>query len=582
MPGVKPTHQWRLPGPPALDTQSIAQELGVPELAVRVLARRGVETTGAMRAFLEPSPASLLRPDGLPDIAVATSRIIESLDRHERILVYGDYDVDGVTGTALLVSVLSKLGADVLYYLPAREGEGYGFSLRGVEFCRDNGVQLVVTNDCGSGDFASVAAARDSGIDVIVTDHHEFRTAPGGEPLPALALVNPKRPDSTYPFRELAGVGVAFKLAWSLLSALGRPRDELTALLDLVGLGTIADVVPLIDENRIIARLGLAAIRRSPRPGIQALLGVAGLKNRALASYEIGFMLAPRINAAGRVGRADRSVRMLLSDDVSEAEAIAGELDAMNRRRQVIEEGIFNQALELVRAQGLSEGRAMVVAGEGWHEGVIGIVASRLTEEFYRPCIVVALKDDRGKGSGRSISGFNLHEALRSCAGHLLGFGGHRYAAGLTIERDRLPAFSAALDEYAARLPQDIYQPSLHVDAVASLDDLDDSLVTALDRFEPYGPDNAAPLFATLGLEVVGYPRRVGKDHLKLKVRSGERVMDAIAWGRSSELLNIRVGRKEHLDICYTVDRRTYAGRTSTQLTIRDLATGGDDAPAQP
>jgi len=571
---VKPTLRWRLPEPPTIDTRSIAAAAGIPELAVRLLASRDLTTPEAIKAFLDPSPAGLRKPDALPDIDVATKRIVDAIEKHERILVYGDYDVDGVTGTALLVSVLQSLGADVLYYLPARETEGYGFSLRGVEFGRDNGVKLVVTNDCGSGDFASVRAARAAGIDVIVTDHHEFKDPAGGEPLPALALVNPKRPDSTYPFRELAGVGVAFKLAWSILSTMGRTRDELVALLDLVGLGTIADVVPLVEENRIIARLGLTAIRRSTRPGIRALLDVARVKDR-LSSYAVGFMLAPRINAAGRVGRADKAVRLLLTDDPTEARAIAGELDEMNRARQAIEVRIFSQAMELVAARQLSVGRAIVVAGEDWHEGVIGIVASKLTEEFYRPCIVVSLKKDRGKGSGRSITGFNLHEALQHCAGHLLGYGGHRYAAGLTLERHRLPDFETALNEYAARLPDEIYQPSLQVDAVASLDDIDDELVATLDRFEPFGPDNKAPVLAALGLEVVGYPRKVGRDqnHLKLRLRSGTRVFDAIAWDRSSELLNITVGQKGHLDVCFTVDRNTYNGTTSTQLTIRDLCT---------
>jgi single-stranded-DNA-specific exonuclease len=571
MASVKPTHRWNLPSGPAGDLTALARAAGVPELVVSLLQHRGLTGLDDIKAFLEPNPAALRKPDLLPDIARATERITAALERRERILVYGDYDVDGVTGTALLVSVLAQLGADVSCYLPARETEGYGFSLKGAEHCRENGVRLVITNDCGTGDRTALAAARDAGIDVIVTDHHELKA--GAEPLPAFAFVNPKRPDSAYPFRELAGVGVAFKLAWSVLAALGRPKSELTSLLDLVGLGTMADVVPLVDENRVIARLGLSAIRHSPRPGIRALVEVARLKGRSLASHEIGFMLAPRINAAGRVGRAEQAVRLLLSSDEATARQIAAELDGLNRQRQALEEEIFSQAIEKVNARRLAERRALVVAGSGWHEGVIGIVAARLVEEFYRPSIVVALKGDRGKGSGRSIAGFNLHQALEHCAAHLVGFGGHRYAAGLVVEPYKLPRFEQALIEYADQLPEDVYQPSLQVEAVAHLDEIDRDLMAALDRFEPFGPDNPPPLFASLGLEVVGYPRRVGKDHLKFRVRSGERVLEAIAWGRSRELLNLRIGEKNHLDICYTVGRRTYADKTSIQLTIRDLAT---------
>ncbi len=573
MSSVAPTHRWHLPAGHDIEVQELARGAGVPILVAQLLLRRGFKTPAEIKAFLEPSAAALRKPDSLPDISRATERIVTATQTRERILVYGDYDVDGVTGTALLVSVLSRLGADVCYYLPARTTEGYGFSLRAVEFCREHNVRLVVTNDCGSGDREALAAAHAAGIEVIVTDHHEL--GPGTSPLslPVVAFVNPKRSDSVYPFRELAGVGVAFKLAWAVLAALGRPKAELTSLLDLVGLGTMADVVPLVDENRVIARLGLSAIRCSSRPGIRALIEVARLNSNSLASHEVGFMLAPRINAAGRVGRAELAVRLLLTEDEAEARQLAVELDNLNRQRQTLEEQTFNQALKAVDAGRLADRRALVVAGNGWHEGVIGIVAARLVEEFYRPTVVVTLSDRQGKGSGRSITGFNLHEALTHCAEHLVRYGGHRYAAGLVVEPAKLPVFEQALNEYAATMPEEIYQPSLQIEAVATLDEIDDTLLTTLDRFEPFGPDNPEPLLASQGLEVVGYPRRVGKDHLKFRVRSGTRVLEAIAWGRSSDLLHLRVGEKNHLDICYTVNRRNYAGRTSLQLTIRDLAT---------
>ncbi len=588
MPAVEPTHRWRLPAPPAAGVSSLSRELELPELAVDLLLRRGYSTADDIRAFLDPSPARLRKPDLLPDIAPATERIIAAISRRERILVYGDYDVDGVTGTVLLVSVLGRLGADVVYYLPHREAEGYGFSAKGLEFAVAQGAKLIVTNDCGSNDHETLAAARDAGIDVIVTDHHELAGARDkgqgtkdkrGLP-PAVAVVNPKRTDSEYLFRELAGVGVAFKLAWSVLSALKRPREELTDLLDLVGLGTIADIVPLVDENRVLARIGLGAIRRSPRPGLRALLKVAGIADKPLSGYSIGFMLAPRINAAGRVGHAELAARLLLTEDEAEAATLAAELDRLNRSRQSLEEKILTQATRLVEDEGLADRRAIVVAAEGWHEGVIGIVAAKLVDHFSRPCIVVALKDDRGKGSGRSVTGFNLHAALSACSGHLLAFGGHKYAAGLSLARESLPGFSSALAEYADGFPEEVFEPTLHIDAVAPIEQIDDAFVTALERFEPFGPDNAAPLFASLGLEVVGLPLIVGRNrnHLKLRIRAGERTLDAMAWGRSAEIVNLEAGTGSRLDVCYTVGRNTYGGRTSTQITLRDFRTAeGND-----
>jgi single-stranded-DNA-specific exonuclease len=319
---------------------------------------------------------------------------------------------------------------------------------------------------------------------------------------------------------------------------------------------------------------------------MQALLKVAGIADKPLSGYSIGFMLAPRLNAAGRVGHAELAARLLLTQDESEAATLAAELDSLNRSRQSLEERILAQATALVETGRLADRRAIVVAADGWHEGVIGIVAAKLVDRFSRPCIVIALKDDKGKGSGRSVTGFNLHTALAACSGHLLAFGGHKYAAGLSLTRESLPGFSSALAEYADGFPEDVFEPTLHIDAVAPIEQIDDAFVTALEKFEPFGPDNAAPLFASLGIEVVGYPRKVGKNHLKLEVRAGERKLEAIAWGRSAEIVNLEPGAGLYandaprglIDICYSVSRRTWNGRTSTQLTLRDFRTAeGND-----
>lgn len=569
MPPILPDHYWHLPPPPTSEIQTLARAAQIPPLIATLLYRRGCRTVRQIEEFLNPSPARLNRPQTLPDINIATERIITALKKRERILIYGDYDVDGICGTAILVSVLKNLGGDVFYYLPHRHSEGYGVSPAGIDFAIKNGIQLLITNDCGSLDINTIALANRAGIDVIVTDHHE----PGALHPPALAFVNPKRSDSSYPFRELAGAGVAFKLAWSLLAACNRTKEELTALLDLVGLGTIADVVPLVDENRIIARLGLAALKATGRLGIRALFATSRLNPKALTTRDITFGLAPRINAAGRIGHAQTALKLLLTEDEAAATQLASELERLNRARQEIEETIFADALRIVDAEKKYDRRVIVIGQEGWNEGVIGIVAAKLVERFWHPCIMISLRGETGKGSGRSVTGFNLYEALRSTQKYLSAFGGHRYAAGLLLPAEHLPPFEEAINEFAANMPAEIFEPTLHIEAQAELSEINPQLLHHLAKLQPFGPDNPEPIFATTGLEVVGYPRRIGKDkgHLKFKVRSGDTVLAAIAWGRSDEILNLQIGKPGHLDICYTLTSDNYNGRNQPQLNVLDL-----------
>lgn len=575
MSALASSQNWNLPEPDSADTLALAEATGLPRLIAALLQRRGLDSAEAVKRFLEPTAAGLHRPDTLPGIDAATSRIMQAVEQHQRILVYGDYDVDGITGTALLVSVLGKIGVDAITYLPQRETEGYGLSVKGVEYARTQGCSLIVTTDCGVTDFAAAGIAAGIGIDVVITDHHEpKRNDDGSDELPnAVAVVNPKLFDSVYPFRELAGCGVAFKLAWRLLQAAGRTRQDLAELLDLAALGTIADMVPLVDENRLIARLGLKSLRSGWRPGIRALTEKAGLQPADLSSRNISFAIAPRINAAGRVAHADIALRLLLTQDAAAARQLAEQLDELNRSRQSIEESILADAVAIVEERRLFEQRVMVVAGEGWHEGVIGIVASRLVERFYRPCVLVSFKGETGKGSARSITGFDLYSALKTCSSHLLRFGGHRYAAGLQIHRQQLPWFADTINSFAAQLPESVFQPTLHVEAVAQLAELDSTLLAALAQLEPFGPDNPEPIFASLGLEVVGCPQPVGRDHLKFKVRDGDIVVPAIAWGRSSDLPSLEIGRKNHLDICYTIGQDNFVVPPRIRLEVIDLRT---------
>lgn len=484
--------------------------------------------------------------------------------------MHGDYDVDGVTSTALLVGTLNRLGGRTAFFVPRRDLDGYGFSRRAVAEARTAGASLIVTVDCGSSDAATVAEARTAGIDVIVTDHHEVPAGAAGQ-VDCVAFVNPKRPDSQYGFRELAGVGVAFKVAWSLLAARGGSKDDLGWLLDLVGLGTIADVVPLTDENRILARLGLSALRASRRPGVRALLAVAGITGRQLTTRQISFALAPRINAAGRVGDAARAVRLLLTNNNDEAELIAAELSDMNRARQRLEEKTLGEALAAFERQNEHGSRTLVVTGAGWHEGVLGIVAAKLTDRLGRPTFVVSLQDGRGRGSGRSVPGFDLHTALSACATHLVGFGGHRYAAGLTVLPDAVDAFRSALSRHAAALPTELFEPTLHVDCIAPLAAIDQPLFETISRFEPFGPDNPQPLLAAAGVQLASPPRAIGRDHLALRLRAGSRTLDAVAWGRGCDAAALTAGGQLPLDICFAVEQRTWQGRTSLRLTLRDL-----------
>ena len=545
------------------------QQIGLPKLALNLLYRRGYKDKSAIEEFLNPSLARLHNPRLLPDMEKAVERVIAAIKKKERILVYGDYDVDGTCGTALLVRVLNKIGANVSFYIPHREKEGYGLSESGVIFAKQNGFSLIITTDCGTTDFNEIEMAKNAGIDVIVCDHHEPK-----DTLPkALAIINPKRHDTNYPFRELAGVGVSFKLAWALLSATGNTKEDLIEHLDLVALGTIADIAPLLDENRALAKFGMLKIKDTNKVGLRALLKTAGLSGKMITPYEIGFMLGPRINASGRISEAGKAVELLITEDGKRAAAIAQELDLENQKRQKIEEEILIKASERVERMDLDKKRFLVLADENWHEGVVGIVASRIVERFYRPTILIALKEDKGKGSGRSIPGFHLYQALKSCEDHLLGFGGHKYAAGLTISRENIDKFSDLIDQYTWKnTSEQLFQRKVFIDAKASLYDFDEAFLKTLAKFEPFGSENPEPVFVTHGLEVVGYPKIVGKDHLRFKVRENkERVFDVIAFGKSEAILKLVKGQEDHLDTVYYLDENSFAGKTRLQLKIKDM-----------
>ncbi len=562
---------WVVRSPAAPErARDLAVQLDIPETFATLLANRGFTTAEEVQRFLEPSMGALLDAFTMRDMDLATDRIWQAIDAREPILVYGDYDVDGITATSLLASAFAALGAKVDYFIPDRIRDGYGLSVRGVDLARRRRAKLIVTADCGITANDEVDLAREHGIDVIVTDHHE----PLGDALPrAVAILNPKRRDCPYAFKELAGVGVVLKLVQGLAQRRPHslPADFVLENLDLVALGTIADVVPLRGENRIFAKIGLDRICTSTRPGIVALKEVAGLTARRVESGHVAYILAPRINAAGRLGNAESGVRLLLATDRVEALAIAEGLEEDNAMRKRIDESTLEEALDQLRSGGPDLPPAIVLWSERWHPGVLGIVASRLMERFHRPTILVAADHEDGKGSGRSIPGFDLCQALQDCQGLLVGFGGHSYAAGLTIRAENLPAFRDALCRVVAeRLGPDDYVPKLSIDGPLDLGACDEALVRFLDRLSPFGIGNSEPLFVAQDVELAQPPTVVSRNHLKLAVRQNGREIDCIGFGMGHLAGAIR-GNSGRIAIAFVPTLNVWQNRSRLQLKLRDV-----------
>jgi single-stranded-DNA-specific exonuclease len=559
---------------PAHATPDWAAALGVPPAIARVLAARGIRDAAAADAFLNPRLSALGDPSALPDLDRAVERIWRAIDAGERIAVFGDYDVDGITSAALLTRVLRALGANAQPFLPLRLEEGYGLSIDALSRCLETlKPRLIVTVDCGTGSVESVEIARRRGVDVIVTDHHQ----PGKSQAPALALVNPKLGDDSS-LHGLAGVGVAFKLCHGLVKA-GRARGheaarglDLRAHLDFVALGTIADIVPLVGENRILAHHGLAQLNRTQHSGLAALIDVAGIEGE-IDAYEVGFILGPRLNAAGRMGDAQRALDLLIETPGHDLYSLARELDASNRNRRDIEERALKEALSELEARfDPARDFGLVVGRPHWHPGVVGIVASRLLQRFHRPVAVVALDEEGGRGSCRSIEGFDMMEALSACASDLAKYGGHTMAAGLELKPGRFDAFAAAFNASARRLlaGRDL-RPVQRIDAWLALDEVDEAMLAGLDRMRPFGVGNAMPVWAARGVRLAGPPRAVGKGHLKMLLASGGRQYDAIAWGMAGR--DIPDGP---LDIAFHLKRDHFMGQPRISLHIQDFRASVD------
>ena len=557
--------KWRIaePHPEAAARLTAA---GYPCLVSAVLASRGIATAEEAAAFLEHEQRLTYSPFLMADMDKAVERVQRALADHERIAVFGDYDVDGITATCILVDYLQSRGADVLHYIPRRIEDGYGLSVDAIEGLYRKGTRLLITVDCGITGVEEVDFANSLGMDVVVTDHHECK-----ETLPrAVAVVDPHRPDCGYPFKHLAGCGVALKLAL----ALGGPdREEalFSRYCTLAAIGTVADVMQMSGENRTIVSRGLAAIEHSDFIGLHALLKEAGLAGREITSVQIGFVLAPRINAAGRMGAADKAAELLLCTDPAEAERMARELCALNRERQNVEQTIYSQAEEMIARLPDRDRSALVLESSRWHQGVVGIVASRLSEKYSRPSFMIHLNGDTGKGSCRSWGGFNLFAALENCKDLLLGFGGHELAAGFTIEEANIPAFRERMNDYARSFQGgaapvsvlDVDVAITHPSAV-TLEELE-----ALSALEPYGSGNARPVFCLLGATLLR-TQNVGQNrHLKLRLGKGSAQFDGIFFSTVAEDCGCRPG--DRVDAAFYLQVNEFRGSRTVQLQMVDL-----------
>lgn len=561
-------YRWKLSPPPdEVRVRKLAEALGVPTTIGAILVNRGIDTFEAAKNYFRPSLELLHDPFLMDGMETAVSRVSGAVERHERILVFGDYDVDGTNGAAMLYLVLKSLGASVFFHIPDRFKEGYGISKAGIDQAHELRARLLVAVDCGITAIDQVEYARSLGIDVVICDHHE-----PSEKLPsAYAVLDPLKPSCKYPFKHLSGCGVAFKLLQGLARYFG--RDDLPYdYLDFVSLASTADIVPLTDENRVLVKLGLDQINLSPRPGIRALIEGSGLKLGQLNTGQVVFVLAPRINAVGRLGAASRAVELLTCTEAARAQELARVLEEENLNRRKIDEETFSQAQRLVEEYlDLENDAAIVLHEETWHPGVIGIVASRLVEKYYRPTVMMTTVDGVVKGSARSVVGFDIYQALKKVEDKLIAFGGHKYAAGLAVEVDRLVEFREAFHAVVKELlTEDLRTPEIRIDTRIDLKDITPKFIRILKQFAPFGPQNMRPVFISKDVELVGSPRIVGKDHLRFKVRQDAIVLDTIGFNLGRFLPQLAPGRKD-LEMVYSVEESEWNGETFPQLKVKDL-----------
>ena len=567
------THKWNylpITTERAEASQTLAKELGISPILGRLLTGRGISTTAQAKKFFRPQLPDLHDPFLMKDMDMAVERLNKAMGKKERILVYGDYDVDGTTAVSLVYKFIHQFYSNIDYYIPDRYNEGYGVSIKGVDYAAQTGVSLVIVLDCGIKAVEEVAYAKEKGIDFIICDHH----VPDAVLPPAVAILNAKREDNTYPYEHLSGCGVGFKFMQAFAISNGIEFHHLIPLLDLVAVSIASDIVPIMGENRILAHHGLKQLNSNPSVGLKAIIDVCGLTDREITVSDIVFKIGPRINASGRIQNGKEAVDLLTEKDFSAALEKAGQINQYNETRKDLDKSMTEEANQIVEElEGLADRHSIVLYNEDWHKGVIGIVASRLTEVYFRPAVVLTRTDNLATGSARSVAGFDVYKAIEYCRDLLENFGGHTYAAGLSMKVENVPEFTRRFEEFVAEniLP-DQMSPVIDIHAEIDFRDITPKFFNDLKKFNPFGPENVKPVFCTHHVYDYGTSKVVGRDqeHIKLELvdNKSNNVMNGIAFGQSSHVRYIKT--KRSFDICYTIEENTHK-RGEVQLQIEDI-----------
>lgn len=542
----------------------LKEKYGINELLATILVNRNIVNEDEIRLFLKPTRNDFHDPFLIKDMDIAVERILKAIENNENVTIYGDYDVDGITSITVLKSFLKDVGLEVNSYIPNRLEEGYGLNREAVKKIVEDGCELMITVDCGISAIEEIDYATELGIETIVTDHHE----PGNELPKALAVIDNKRKDSTYPFRELAGVGVAFKVIQALGTKLGLKEESYLKYLDIVCLGTISDIVPLVDENRVIAKLGLMLVEQTKNIGLRSIINSSGYKK--VDSTTISFGVAPRINACGRMGKAEEALELFLSSNINTVNELTKRLNEHNSVRQATEKAIYENVIKQIEKEHLNEKKTLIVTGENWHHGVIGIVSSKITDMYFKPSILLSFEEDGiGKGSGRSIPGFDLHEALSKCSDKIEKFGGHSMAVGITVRKEDLEAFKQELEKIAIESKIDEIIPIINIDAKINLSDISKDMVASLKQLEPYGEANKMPIFAFKNLKIDSIRALSEGKHLKLTLKDNNNIINAIGFNLGYLADEYRIGDK--IDVAGVLEINTFNGVDNLQINMKDI-----------
>lgn len=556
--------KWQIFEPDKNKIEEIKSKYKVNQLLATILANRNILEEEDIRLFLNPTRNDFYNPFLITDMDIAVNRIIKAIENKENITIYGDYDVDGITSITVLKSFLNDIGVETNTYIPNRLIEGYGLNKEAINKISKKGCNLMITVDCGISAIEEIEYANSLGIETIITDHHEA----GNEIPKAIAVIDNKRKDSKYPFRELAGVGVVFKLIQAIGITLKLKEESYLKYLDIVCIGTISDIVPLVDENRVIAKLGLLLVAQTKNIGLRSIINSSGYNK--IDSNTISFGVAPRINACGRMGKAEEALELFLSKDKNEVNELTNKLNEHNRKRQETEKAIFENALEKIKAEHLDENKAIIVGGENWHHGVIGIVSSKITEMYFKPSILLSFEEDGiGKGSGRSIPGFDLHEALMKCSDTIEKFGGHSMAVGITVKKDNLERFKKEFEQIATQSKIDEIIPIINIDAKVDLSDIDKEMVESLKQLEPFGEANKMPVFAFKNLKIDSIRALSEGKHLKLTLKDNNYIINAIGFNIGYLANEYRIGDK--IDVAGVLEINTFNGVDNLQINIKDI-----------